>query len=273
MSGLLPLQQQLRSMGPEYSNAASWTSYQLCPRASIFRRNFSDVVDVDSMKHLMRSNDYTTDKVCCLLGNRQAGADIHAAIQAASGHHQLDIIIIFHPQHAGLVAYLQCAAGVNSYQGSTSRSTRQESRAGHRRLKQVHVTCHKAAHDLAGAVQLSWGSPVAAVCARGDLESADAVPSGCFDTKVTSYEMALRMQVDAVAGPTTEVSTLHSPADRAADYAIFNDPAYQLQTDLCMPHGLRHTHICVHAAAILCAIPLCCCLAIGAAMLHGSWQA
>ena len=64
MSGLLPLQQQLRAMGPEYSNAASWTSYQLCPRASIFRRNFSDVVDVESMKHLMRSNDYATDKVC-----------------------------------------------------------------------------------------------------------------------------------------------------------------------------------------------------------------
>ena len=70
MSGLAPLQQQLRAMGPKYSNAASWTSYQLCPRASIFRRNFSDVVDVESMKHLMRSNDYATDKVCCLLGSR-----------------------------------------------------------------------------------------------------------------------------------------------------------------------------------------------------------
>ena len=98
MSGLAPLQQQLRAMGPEYSNAASWTSYQLSPRASIFRRNFSDVVDVESMKHLMRSNDYATDKVCCLLGNRQAEADIYAALQAFSGHYQLDISTRCQPQ-------------------------------------------------------------------------------------------------------------------------------------------------------------------------------
>ena len=72
----------------------------------------------------------------------------------------------------------------------------------------MHVHCHKAAHGQAMALQVSWGSPVAAVCARGDLESADAAPSGCFDTKVTSYAMALRMQVDAVAGPSTEVSPM-----------------------------------------------------------------
>ena len=86
VSGLLPLQQQLRAMGPEYSNAASWTSYQLCPRASIFRRNFSDVVDTQSMKHLMRSNDYTTDKVCYPQESRQAGAHIFAALQTALRH-------------------------------------------------------------------------------------------------------------------------------------------------------------------------------------------
>ena len=111
VSGLLPLQQQLRAMGPEYNNAASWTSYQLCPRASIFRRNFSDVVDVESMKHLMHSNDYATDKVCCLLGRRQAEADIYAALQAASEHYQLDIIMTYHPQHPVAVKNLQCAAG------------------------------------------------------------------------------------------------------------------------------------------------------------------
>ena len=115
VSGLAPLQQQLRAMGPEYSNAASWTSYQLCPRASIFRRNFSDVVDVESMRHLMRSNDYATDKVCCLLGSRQAQADICAALQAASGPYQLDIFIAYHPEHTVVVGHLQCAAGGNCY--------------------------------------------------------------------------------------------------------------------------------------------------------------
>ena len=77
--------------------------------------------------------------------------------------------------------------------------------------------------------QLSSGSPVAAVCSRGDLETKDPLATGCFDTKVTSYDMALRMQVDAVAGPTTEVQLAsprahdsweglcasHSVADRA----------------------------------------------------------
>ena len=58
------------------------------------------------------------------------------------------------------------------------------------------------------ALQLSWGNPVAAVCSRGDLEGPNAVATGCFDTKVTSYSMALQLQVDAVAGPTTQVCSL-----------------------------------------------------------------
>ena len=53
-------------MGPEYSNAVNWISYQLNPRASIFRRDSSDVMDVESMKRLMRSNNYTQDKVSAL---------------------------------------------------------------------------------------------------------------------------------------------------------------------------------------------------------------
>ena len=55
------------------------------------------------------------------------------------------------------------------------------------------------------AFQLSHGNPVAAVCSRGDLEGPNAVATGCFDTKVTSYSMALQLQVDAVAGPTVQV--------------------------------------------------------------------
>ena len=50
-------------MGEEYSDALSWISYQLNPRASIFRRDSSDVVNVESMKRLMRSNNYTEDRV------------------------------------------------------------------------------------------------------------------------------------------------------------------------------------------------------------------
>jgi hypothetical protein len=63
VSGLLTLQQQLAERGDEYSNAVSWMSYQLNPRASIFRRDASRVEDVRSMRHLMRSNNYQNDKV------------------------------------------------------------------------------------------------------------------------------------------------------------------------------------------------------------------
>lgn len=55
------------------------------------------------------------------------------------------------------------------------------------------------------AVQLSHGSPLAAVCARGDLDTALPDARGCFDTKVTSYKLALGLQADAITGPTTEV--------------------------------------------------------------------
>ncbi len=57
--------------------------------------------------------------------------------------------------------------------------------------------------------QLSHGSPLAAVCARGDLDTALPDARGCFDTKVTSYDLALDLQADAITGPTTQV---HSPA-------------------------------------------------------------
>ncbi|KAF3846753.1 hypothetical protein F7725_003831 [Dissostichus mawsoni] len=36
-------------------------SYDLCPRAKIFRRDHADVKDMDSLKHIMRSNDYKKD--------------------------------------------------------------------------------------------------------------------------------------------------------------------------------------------------------------------
>ncbi|CAF90435.1 unnamed protein product, partial [Tetraodon nigroviridis] len=49
-------------------------SYDLCPRAKIFRRDQADVEDLDSLKHIMRFNDYKADpyskgdpckSICC----------------------------------------------------------------------------------------------------------------------------------------------------------------------------------------------------------------
>ena len=102
----------------------------------------------------------------------------------------------------------------------------------------------------------------------------DAVPSGCFDTKVTSYNMALRMQVDAVAGPTTEVRVQSCPTKKTADCAWFYGPASQLQKDLCMPHGLRlwvATHTYIYTCySTLSHTPLCNCLAASAVGRRGS---
>ncbi|KAI3424367.1 hypothetical protein D9Q98_009920 [Chlorella vulgaris] len=50
----------------------------------------------------------------------------------------------------------------------------------------------------------SEGHPICAVCGRGDLDPSNPVPRGCFDTKVTSYSLALKMQAEAVNGPTSD---------------------------------------------------------------------
>jgi hypothetical protein len=52
--------------------------------------------------------------------------------------------------------------------------------------------------------KLSGSHPVASVCARGDLETEGAVPNGCYDTKVTSYKMAMAMESEVVGGPTAQ---------------------------------------------------------------------
>ncbi len=36
-------------------------SYELAPRAQIFRRDQTNVVDLDSFKYIMRYNDYKND--------------------------------------------------------------------------------------------------------------------------------------------------------------------------------------------------------------------
>ena len=59
---------------------------------------------------------------------------------------------------------------------------------------------------------LSDGHPYASVCARGDLAphgvTPGAVPKGCYDTKVTSYKLAMVMESEVVGGPTTSGGAL-----------------------------------------------------------------
>jgi hypothetical protein len=87
-------------------------SYQMAPRAQIFRRDQGKIVDLQSLKDFMRYNDYLNDPI-------------------------------------------------------------------------------------------SNGNPGRAICSRFDLDEKNPGPGGCYDTKVTSYELQKSMTAHALNGPTT----------------------------------------------------------------------
>ncbi|BDA45664.1 Phospholipase B-like 1 [Coccomyxa sp. Obi] len=60
-AGYLKLQRDQQARGGDYIAAARQKSYQLAPRATIFRRDAGKVTDLKSLKRLMRSNDYQND--------------------------------------------------------------------------------------------------------------------------------------------------------------------------------------------------------------------
>ncbi|CAK6961714.1 phospholipase B-like 1 [Scomber scombrus] len=50
----------------------------------------------------------------------------------------------------------------------------------------------------------SKGHPCKTICCRNDLRPRRPRPGGCYDTKVTDYQMALRLVTEAINGPTTQ---------------------------------------------------------------------
>ncbi|KAK9795552.1 hypothetical protein WJX73_006243 [Symbiochloris irregularis] len=111
-SGIEAWRQAMRKKGPDYESAVNWMSYQLAPRAIIFRRDTAGVSGLHTMKGIMRSNDFQHEK-------------------------------------------------------------------------------------------LAKGDPFFAVCSRGDLNAKHPEAKGCYDSKVTTHEMALRLESETVNGPTT----------------------------------------------------------------------
>ncbi len=69
-AGYLKLQRDQQARGGAYIAAARQKSYQLAPRATIFRRDAGKVTDLESLKRLMRFNDYQNDPVRHLLSKR-----------------------------------------------------------------------------------------------------------------------------------------------------------------------------------------------------------
>ncbi|KAK2885030.1 phospholipase B-like 1 [Channa argus] len=88
-------------------------SYDLCPRAKILRRDQAKVSDLNSLKHIMRYNNYKRDPY-------------------------------------------------------------------------------------------SKGHPCKTICCRNDLRPRRPHPGGCYDTKVTDYQMSLQLVAEAINGPTTQ---------------------------------------------------------------------
>ena len=65
-SGYLKLQEELRAKqnsSKDYLKAANWLSYQLNPRAIIFRRDATGIQGVMGMQRTMRYNRYKDDPV------------------------------------------------------------------------------------------------------------------------------------------------------------------------------------------------------------------
>ncbi|CAL5220185.1 g2156 [Coccomyxa viridis] len=60
-AGYKAFMQRQQQRGADFVQAAKQKSYQLAPRATIFRRDAGDVDDLASLKRLMRSNSYSTD--------------------------------------------------------------------------------------------------------------------------------------------------------------------------------------------------------------------
>ncbi|KAM9832407.1 phospholipase B-like 1 [Neosynchiropus ocellatus] len=50
----------------------------------------------------------------------------------------------------------------------------------------------------------SKGHPCKTICCRNDLRQRNPRPGGCYDTKVTDYQMALQLASEAINGPTTQ---------------------------------------------------------------------
>ncbi|XP_006866133.1 PREDICTED: phospholipase B-like 1 [Chrysochloris asiatica] len=50
----------------------------------------------------------------------------------------------------------------------------------------------------------SNGDPCSTICCRGDLDSVNPVPSGCYDTKVADMHVAAQYTAYAISGPTVQ---------------------------------------------------------------------
>ena len=69
-AGYKAFMQRQQERGADFARAARQKSYQLAPRATLFRRDAGGVADLASLKRLMRSNSYSTDPVSPLLTTR-----------------------------------------------------------------------------------------------------------------------------------------------------------------------------------------------------------
>ncbi|XP_049602012.1 phospholipase B-like 1 [Syngnathus scovelli] len=124
-------------------------SYDLCSRAKIFRRDQANVKDLNSLKYIMRFNDYKNDPY-------------------------------------------------------------------------------------------SKGNPCKSICCRNDLKTEEPSPSGCYDTKVTDFQMAGEFSAEAVNGPTTQGGLPPFVWDNFSDISHQGLPQYYNFTFVTMKPRLFH---------------------------------
>ncbi|XP_041829845.1 phospholipase B-like 1 isoform X2 [Melanotaenia boesemani] len=83
----------------------------------------------------------------------------------------------------------------------------------------------------------SKGHPCKTICCRNDLRPRRPHPGGCYDSKVTDYQMALQLAAEAINGPTTQGGL------RPFSWQSFNLTAHQG-----LPHSYRFAFVTMRPA-------------------------
>ncbi len=192
-SGYLKFQKEQQDRGGDFAAAAKQKSYQLAPRATIFRRDAGDVTDLDSLKRLMRSNNYQNDPVSpsALLWTFCAPSMCGSK---CSDRNFLAILVICQQ-------CLHMGGRTKTFHSLAAQNVHFSMRDLHACAPRPFCCGLTAQVQTYICLQYSDGKALNAICGRGDLDGAKPRAYGCYDSKVANFEMARRLAAQGIVGP------------------------------------------------------------------------
>ena len=144
-------------------------SYQLAPRAQIFRRDIGNVQDTQSLQYLMRYNDYLNDPIA-YASHPTDLASPHPTPRTGRAIRGLP------SAYAGFCVSLRC------------------------------ITFPQSRGDLTSANYTTYVRVPNRHPPRARLMMSRGQAAGCYDAKYTTYALAMQMQSIAIDGPTNQVA-------------------------------------------------------------------